>query len=53
MIEIFNDLYDAILFIETQAEFNSSDYFKAELLQLEDRRWRVGIIFESQMEMDI
>lgn len=53
MIEIFNDLYDAILFMETQAEFNKEDYFKAELLMLDDGRWRVGILFNAQLEMDV
>lgn len=50
MIEVFNDLYDAILLIEVEAEFKH-DYFKAELLQLEDGRWRVGISYERQLEL--
>jgi hypothetical protein len=53
IIEIFNDFYDAIQFIETTAEFNNTDYFKAELYWTQDGRWRVGIITEQQMELDV
>lgn len=52
MIEVFNDVYDAILFIETHAETSDKeDYFKAELLRLDDGRWRVGLMFKQQMEL--
>lgn len=50
MIETFDDLYDAILFLEVQAEAYH-DYFKSELLKLDDNRWRVGIITERQIEL--
>lgn len=52
-IETFDDLYDATQFIETEAEFNKTDYFKAELFWTPDGRWRVGIIYEAQMELDV
>ena len=52
MIEVFNDVYDAILFIETNAESsNHEEYFKAELLRLDDGRWRVGLVLERQIEL--
>jgi hypothetical protein len=51
MIEVFNDLYDAILFMEVEAEFKH-DYFKAELLKLDDGRWRCGITTERQHEFN-
>ena len=55
MIKIFDDLYDAILFLETEAEqaYRSNTYFKAEWLNLEDGRYRVGIFYESQLEMKL
>lgn len=52
-IETFDDLYDATLFIEVEYEFNKDNYFKAELYRTDDGRWRVGIITEAQMEMDV
>lgn len=52
MIEIFNDVYDAILYLETHAEMsNNEDYFKGELLRLDDGRWRVGLTFKRQLEL--
>lgn len=55
MIKIFDDLYDAILFLETEAEqaYRSNTYFKAEWLNLEDGRYRVGIFYEAQLEMKL
>jgi hypothetical protein len=52
MIEVFNDLYDAILYMEVEAEFKH-EYFKAELLLLEDGRWRVGIATTRQLELPL
>lgn len=53
-IETFDDLYDAILFLETEAEHTSYYvYFKAEIFRTEDNRWRVGIITETQMELNV
>lgn len=51
-IETFNDLYDATQFIEVEAEYYD-EYFKVELIKLEDGRWRVGITYERQMELDV
>lgn len=53
MIKIFDDLYDAVLFIETEAEqsFKNEEYFKAELLRTTDGRWRVGFITRSQLDL--
>lgn len=51
-IEVFNDLYDAILFLEVEAEAYH-DYFKAELLKTDDGRWRVGVITSRQMELHL
>lgn len=52
MIEVFTDVYDAILYLETHAESSDhEDYFKAELLRLDDGRWRVGITYERQLEL--
>lgn len=50
IIETFDDLYDAILYLEVEAEF-LHEYFKGELLRLEDGRWRCGIITEKQLEL--
>lgn len=54
-IEVFDDLYDATLFIETEAEmqYRSDGYFKAELIRTDDGRWRVGLTLERQMEFDV
>lgn len=53
MIKVFDDLYDAVLYIETEAEqsYSNSEYFKAELLRTSDGRWRVGFITNAQLEM--
>jgi hypothetical protein len=53
MIKVFDDLYDAVLYIETEAEqsYRSEEYFKAELLRTPDGRWRVGFITKAQLEM--
>lgn len=52
MIETFNDLDQAILFIESLAfDAAGTDYFKAELLMLIDGRWRVGIETEPQLDL--
>ena len=52
MIEVFNDVYDAILYLETHAETsNHEDYFKGELLRLDDGRWRCGITYKRQLEL--
>ena len=55
MIETFNDLQDATQFIETLADEarRQNAYFKAELFKLEDNRWRVGIVYSQQMELDV
>ena len=53
LIETFDDLYDATQFLEVEAEFNKTDYFKAEIYKTEDGRWRVGIITQQQMELPI
>lgn len=50
-IEIFDDLYDATQFMEVEADFNQTDYFKAELYRTDDGRWRVGVITERQKEL--
>lgn len=50
VIKSFDDLYDAILFLETEAE-RGDEYFKAELLKTSDNRWRVGIITEAQIDL--
>lgn len=54
MVKVFDDLYDAILFLEVEAEnyIGSDEYFKSELLLLPDGRWRVGIQFNAQMELN-
>ena len=52
MIEVFSDVYDAILYLETHAESSDhEDDFKAELLRLDDGIWRVGITYERQLEL--
>jgi len=53
MIKIFDDLYDATVYLELEAEryIGRDEYFKAELLLLDDGRWRLGIQFNSQLEM--
>jgi hypothetical protein len=52
MIETFNDLSEAILFMENLAyDAVNVDYFKSELLRLQDGRWRVGVYTEAQMEL--
>lgn len=55
MIEIFDDLYDAILFLENEAEqaYRSDTYFKGEMLRTDDGRWRVGIINKAQLELPL
>lgn len=52
-IKTFDDLYDAILFLETEAENikGKTDYFKGELLMTSDGRWRVGILTEPQLDL--
>ena len=47
-IEIFNDLYEAVMFIETEAEYH--DFHQGELLRLPDGRWRVGVMKKGQLE---
>lgn len=49
-IEVFDDLYDAILFLEVEAE--QSDFIKGELLRTDDNRYRVGVMFGDQLELD-
>lgn len=54
MIEVFDDLYDAVLFLETQAEESlHEEGFKGELFRTSDGRWRVGINFTNQLEMGL
>lgn len=50
-IEIFSDVYDAILFLETELEFER--YSKGEIIKTPDGRWRVAVmdIGETQMEL--
>lgn len=52
-VKTFDDLYDAILYLETEAEnvTGKTDYFKGELLRTSDGRWRVGIIDEPQLDL--
>ena len=53
MIETFNDMYDALLYIEVmcaETEVRGEPYFKAEIVRLPDKRHRVGLITEPQME---
>lgn len=51
-IKIFHDLGEALDYIEL-AHYHKDEYFKVEILKTEDGRWRVGIITEQQMELDI
>lgn len=52
MIEVFTNVYDAILYLETHAETSDKEeYFKGELLRLDDGRWRVGLTFQRQLEL--
>jgi hypothetical protein len=53
MIETFNTLDDAILFLETLGYEAKKDggYFKAELLLLHDGRFRVGVTTLEQLEL--
>lgn len=51
IIEFFEDFYDAILFIETNGEMYH-EYFKAEITKV-NNGWRVGIVTEAQIEMEI
>lgn len=55
MIKIFDDLYDAILYLENEAEqaYRSDTFFKAEMLKLEDGRWRCGIFYDAQLELKL
>ena len=52
-VTIFDDLYDAMLFLETEAENTKgrTGYFKAEIYMTPDGRWRVGIITEPQLDL--
>ncbi len=50
MIETFNNFYDALHFIDTHHE---EEYFKVELLKLPNGSYRVGIIIEQQMELEV
>ena len=50
IVASFNDLDKAFQFIE---HHSSNEYFKTEILKLPDGRWRVGIITEQQLEMDV
>ena len=49
-IETFNDLYDAILYLETEAE-GPHEFFDSQLYRTPDGRWRVGIITQPQLDM--
>ena len=55
IIQTFDDLYDATQVIEVEAEqaYRNQSYFKAQLYRTWDGRWRVGIITEDQMELDV
>lgn len=50
-ITIFDDLQDALLYLEVEAEMNK-DFLKGELFRTSDNRWRVGVIYYQQMELD-
>ncbi len=53
MIEVFNELEDAELFISLLADRAKKEgsYFKSELLLLPDGRWRVGLTTVQQLEL--
>lgn len=55
MIGIFDELEKAELFMSILADRAKREgmYFKAELLLLQDGRWRVGVLTEAQMELDL
>lgn len=44
---------DVIQFIESEEYNNSDGYFKVELWRLDSGGWRVGIITEPQLELDV
>lgn len=51
-VKSFTDLDDALDYIYYTHE-RYFPYFKVELLRTDDGRWRVGIITEQQLELDI
>lgn len=54
MIEVFNTFDDALFHIDyLYAMHGGKDYFKVEIYRTDDGRFRVGIITEQQLEMDI
>lgn len=46
---VFDDVHDALLYLEVEAEMNN-DFLKGELFKTADNRWRLGIIYQDQLE---
>lgn len=55
MIKIFDDLDYAITFLENEAEQArvKNQPIKIELIQTWDGRWRCGISYSLQLELDV
>jgi hypothetical protein len=54
MIEVFNDIDEALLWIENKAcDAATEEGFKAEIFRTFDGRWRCGIVFDSQLELPL
>lgn len=54
MIEVFNDIDEALLWIENKAmDAVNEEGFKAEVFRTFDGRWRVGVSFNNQLELEL
>lgn len=45
--------FEDVIYVLQDYEYDVEDYFKAEVLRLEDGRWRIGIIINRQMELPL
>lgn len=53
MIESYTELSDAVDAMFYLLESNKDrDYLKGEIVQLDNGRWRVGLVYGGQMEFD-
>jgi hypothetical protein len=50
-IESFSDVYDAILFLETELEYER--YTKGEILKTPDGRWRVALVDMDGTQLEL